>query len=122
MNSLKDRAKTIVDLADSAKVYIDTPSNYSEDCSKYATENHLSLLNEVINIIENIDPLEEHPLCDSVKTLSKDKGVKLVEIAQAIRAALCGKLVSPSVFEIVEILGKEESISRIKKYISYFEK
>ena len=122
MNSLKDRAKTIVDLADSAKVYIDTPSNYSEDCSKYATENHLSLLSEVINIIENMDHLEEHPLCDLVKILSKDKGVKLVEIAQAIRAALSGKLVSPSVFEIVEILGKEESISRIKKYINHFKK
>ena len=120
MNSLKERAKTILELADSMKVYISAPENFEDSCSKYATEQHLKLLGSVVDIIDHINPVNENDLCDSMKILAKESGVKLVEIAQAIRAALCGKLVSPSVFEIIEILGKIESISRINKFINHF--
>lgn len=120
LDSLKDRAKTILDLADSSKVYLEFPKVFEDKCSKYATPQHLELLNEVIEIIQNMDPLSEQGLCESVKSLAKSKDVKLVEIAQAIRGALCGKLVSPSVFEIIEILGKEESTKRIGAFINRF--
>ena len=122
LDSLKERAKTVVELAEAAKVYICAPETYAEECSKYATPNHLKWLKEVAKIIANSDELVEADLCNKVKELAKTNGTKLVEIAQAIRGALCGKLVSPSVFEIIAILGKEEGLRRINAYIEYFAK
>jgi glutamyl-tRNA synthetase len=118
MDSLKERAKTVIELADAVMVYVSAPDTFEERCLKYATTQHLDLLEKVRSIIDAMPQLEETTLCERVKTLAKDEGVKLVEIAQAIRAALCGKLVSPSVFEIIAILGKEESLRRIDRFIS----
>jgi glutamyl-tRNA synthetase len=120
MNGIKSRAKTVIELADLASIYIAAPSNFDDSCTKYSTKQHIELLLDVISIIESTTPLLEEPLCEYVKELAKKKNVKLIEIAQAIRGALCGKLVSPSVFEIIEILGMEESISRIKRFVDYF--
>lgn len=120
MKSLKARGKTILELADSMNVYISEPDHFEESCEKYATKQHLELVKNVADIIENMDQVVENELCDLVKSLAKENEVKLVEIAQAIRAALCGKLVSPSVFEVIEILGKTESIKRINKFIDHF--
>lgn len=122
MNSMKERAKTIVELSESAQIYLNAPEIFDEACAKYATENHLDLLEEVIELIEGLNPLDETQLCEQVKNLAKRHETKLVEIAQAIRGSLCGRLVSPSVFEIIEILGKTESIKRIRNFIVHFSK
>lgn len=116
MKSLKERAKTVLDLAESVKVYISAPASYDEACAKYATPRHLELLGDVVNIINSMDRVIEQDLCEKVKDLANTEGIKLVEIAQAIRGALCGKLVSPSVFEIIEILGKDEAVARIERF------
>lgn len=121
LDSLKSRAKTIVDLNESAQVYISAPINFEDTCTKYASDRHLELLEKVIKIIEDLSPLEEKELCSRVKELANENNVKLVEIAQAIRAALCGKLVSPSVFEIIAILGKDDSVTRIQSFIKHFQ-
>ncbi len=120
LDSLKSRAKTILELRDSAQVYISAPIDFEESCVKYASDKHLNLLKKVIDIIENMPQLEEKELCSKIKELATENNIKLVEIAQAIRGALCGKLVSPSVFEIIEILGKDKSIKRINNFISQF--
>lgn len=120
MNSLKERAKTILELVDGVQVYLSAPEVYDDVCRKYATPKHIELLAKVIRIVEEMHPLAEHELCDKVKELAKKNEVKLVEIAQAMRGALCGKLVSPSVFEIIEILGKEDTIERIEKYTKHY--
>ena len=49
-------------------------------------------------------------------------GLKMGKIAQPMRVALTGKTTSPGIFEIVEILGKERVVSRLKKAIGYIEK
>ena len=122
IDSLKTRVKTIVDLANDAKIYVNAPETYTEDCSKYATSSHLEWIREVRTIIAGLDALREQEICEKVKSCAEKHKVKLVEIAQAMRAALCGKLVSPSVFEIVEILGKQETLDRIDTYIAHFDK
>jgi glutamyl-tRNA synthetase len=120
MDGLKERAKTILELAETATIYIQSPDKYDISCEKYATSSHLSLLKDVIEIINNMEPIVEDELCAAVKELAVAKNVKLIEIAQSIRAALCGKLVSPSVFQIISILGKEETTGRINAFIKHF--
>ncbi len=115
MDSLKARAKTIIELVDSAMVYVQAPTSYDEKCRKYQTDFHTEILNDIANKIESGEfSCDEETLCSQVKDYAKERNIKLVEIAQAMRVALCGKLVSPSVFEIVALLGCSESVSRLR--------
>lgn len=120
MNSLKERAKTLVDLAESCDIYIKSPDSYDDKCQKYASLNHIKLLRKVIDIINEYDDIFEDEMCDRVKKLSVDENIKLVEIAQSLRSALSGRLISPSVFEIMEIIGKNNTISRIEHFIKNY--
>ena len=52
-----------------------------------------------------------------IKTLAKDLGIKLVDLAQPIRISLIGTSASPGVFELLELLGKTESINRLNNFI-----
>ena len=123
MNSLKERAKTIVELADSSLIYVKAPEIYDDKCSKYATSNHLELLREIITKLNNAEfSTNEEELCNSIKEFANLRNVKLVEIAQAIRGALCGKLASPSVFEIISIIDKEETIKRLNSFVDHYSK
>ena len=121
MDSLKERAKTILELVDAVQIYMGAPGRYDDTCLKYATPQHLKLLDEVIAIVNSMKSLNEQVLCDKVKELAKNHGIKLVEIAQAIRGALCGKLISPSVFEVIAILGKERTLDRLRAYIKHYQ-
>jgi glutamyl-tRNA synthetase len=119
LNGLKDRAETVLDLAVSSMIYVKAPEEYDEKCSKYNDPFHKDLLLGFLNILESRgEQICEQNLLSSAKELVATRNVKLVELAQGLRSALTGKIISPSVFEIMEILGKNESISRIKKFIS----
>jgi glutamyl-tRNA synthetase len=122
MKSLKERARTLVELADSSKIYFEAPTKFDEDCGRYATEKHLSLLKDFSDIVRNSAELKESSLLEATKALATEKDVKLVEIAQAVRGALCGRLASPSIFEIIEIIGREETLLRIRNFSNRIEK
>jgi glutamyl-tRNA synthetase len=116
MGSLKERAKTVVDLARAAMIYVSAPSSYDEKCKKFATEMHLNLLKKFVENINNED------LHETAKQISESEKVRLVDIAQGIRAALTGTTASPSVFEIIEIIGRSEAVARIDLFIAAFSK
>ncbi|MDR1034811.1 MAG: hypothetical protein LBL32_02650, partial [Holosporales bacterium] len=117
MRNLKERSRTLVDLAESSRIYLAAPNYFEEACARYATKEHLVLLQDFAELVENTGSLNENLLLETTKTLATEKGVKLIEIAQAVRGALCGRLASPSVFEIIEIIGKKETLSRIQNFI-----
>jgi glutamyl-tRNA synthetase len=117
LKSLKERSETVLDLAKSAMIYIEAPTSYDEACSKFSTKLHIDLLRKFISNIENLDEFIENELLNIAKCVAAENGIKLVEIAQSLRAALTGSTVSPSVFEIMAILGKEESMLRINRFI-----
>jgi glutamyl-tRNA synthetase len=78
-------------------------------------------LSEVVYVLKSYEgDIAEESLLDDTKKIAEKEGVKLVEVAQALRGALCGKLVSPSVFEVISIIGANEATSRIDAYIKRF--
>lgn len=119
MNGLKARAKTIRELADSAGFYV-INRQLSEpipldDKAKELLENGGKELIQVL--FPKLDALEDFSADTTMalcKAYGEDNGLKLGRVAQPLRAALTGSLTSPSVFEIMEILGKEESLGRLK--------
>ncbi|MHA1560193.1 MAG: glutamate--tRNA ligase, partial [Alphaproteobacteria bacterium] len=49
----------------------------------------------------------------AVRSVAQDRGKKLGQLAQPLRAAVTGRAASPGIFEVLQILGQSESISRI---------
>lgn len=120
MNDLKDRSKTILQLTDEAMIYLEgEPKQYEEKAAKNLDKNGLEMLSHIIDVLSVCDKFEHDEIENILRKLSADKAEgKLGKVMMPLRAALTGKANSPSVFSIVEILGKEETIARINKAIS----
>ncbi len=117
LKGLKERAETVLDLANSAMIYVKSPDKYDEKCEKFSTSVHIDLLQNFVKSISNLEKMEDGRLLEIARTITQEKSIKLIEIAQSLRLALTGSLISPSVFEIMEIIGKEETLNRINKFI-----
>jgi glutamyl-tRNA synthetase len=115
MSGLKQRAKTLIELKESGTIYtVSRPlamdAKAAEILGKGGREIIATLL-PLLDTLSNWNHTEIEQIC---RTLGESTNQKLGAIAQPLRAALTGKSVSPGVFEVMEILGKEESIGRMK--------
>ncbi len=113
---LKARAKTLKDLAESAAfLYTPRPIPIADDAAGLLTEEARSLLTALAKDLEAIDPADwdEPTLERVVNEFVASAGHRLKAIAQPLRVALTGRRVSPGIFEVLAVLGKEESLARI---------
>ena len=74
--------------------------------------------NDILNIIylslSRINEWEASFIENNLKEIATNNGLKLFNVASPIRAAVTGRTYSPSIFKILEILGKQKSLKRIK--------
>lgn len=118
MTGLKQRAKTIVELADNALFYI-APQPLDEAAQKILNEENLQLLKLLEEYLVALPEVSwtESQLENYLREIAEEKNLKLGSLAQPLRAALTGKSVSPSVFEIMHIFGKDKSLERIRSFL-----
>ncbi|RAZ40275.1 glutamate--tRNA ligase [Campylobacter hyointestinalis] len=118
LNSLRERSKTLVELKNSALNIINPPETYDEKAvAKFITDDAKALLNEFKNELEDKD-LSAKEYEEMTMAFLDKRGKKLKDIAQPIRIAITGGTVSPSIFEIIEVIGTKALKSRIVKLIS----
>ncbi len=114
MPGLKPRAKTLVELMDTARyLFAERPLTMDDKAEKQLTpetRQHLAALRERFAAMEDwsAGSLEE-----TLRVYAEETGVKLGKIAQPMRAALTGTTVSPGIFDVLEVLGREESLARL---------
>lgn len=108
MPGLKQRAKTLMELRDNAAFYIKRPP-LNEAAKKLLDEKGIKMLAEIADIIEQSEDIES-----AIKNYSAVNNLKLGEVAGIIRAAITGSNISPSIFEIIGILEKEEILKRLR--------
>ncbi len=114
MPALKPRAKTIVELAERALFYVATrPIRPAADAAKLLTGDARALLGELSGEIDAAD-WRVSALESRLREFVAGKGVKLGAVAQPLRAALTGSLASPGIFEVMEVLGRDETLARLK--------
>ncbi|PCI42023.1 MAG: glutamate--tRNA ligase [Rhodospirillaceae bacterium] len=114
MNSLKDRAKNMLELAESAEFYArPRPLEMNPKALKMLSEEGIENLKQFRAILSDVTDWTGENLNATAKQFGEDAGVKMGKIAQPLRAALTGTNVSPGVFEVMSILGKTESLGRI---------
>ncbi len=117
MNGLKQRAITLKDLATSAAFYVqDRPLVISEEVRAVLKPTHLELLQRIMPELEGQDAWTVESLESLAREFAAREGAKLGEVAQPLRVALTGSSISPSIFEVMEILGKQESMGRLKDF------
>ncbi len=115
MAGIKERAKTIVELSDMAEFYVcERPLSMNEKAARILDQESLEYLRRFHDIINGIDEWAAVNIESSVRAVAEAGGVKLGKIAQPLRAALTGSNISPGIFEVMETLGREQTIGRIR--------
>jgi glutamyl-tRNA synthetase len=114
MAGLKQRAKTIVELAESAEFYCHArPIPIAESGRKLLTDAARSRLLGLRERLEALPDWDARAIEGEARAATEAAGIKLGDVAQPLRAALTGTNVSPPIFEVMQVLGREESLGRI---------
>jgi glutamyl-tRNA synthetase len=114
MPGLKERAKTLVELIESARyLYADRPLTLDEKASGLITPDARDLLRALARDFAALEPWNAATAEAAVRAYADRAGVKLGAVAQPLRAALTGRTTSPGIFEVLAVLGKAESLARI---------
>jgi glutamyl-tRNA synthetase len=116
MASLKERAKTLVELIGSADfLFSDGPRSPDAAAEKFLTPEARLLMKKTLTALETTD-WSGPKLEEAARAFAETEGAKLGQVAQPLRAAITGRANSPPVFEMMAILGREESITRIRAF------
>lgn len=114
MTGLKDRSKTLIELAEQAAFYVKSrPLALDEKAQKHLDEDGRAVLAAFVERIRGASPWSKETLEEAARVYAEESGLKLGKIAQPLRAALTGSSVSPPIFEVMEVLGQAESLGRI---------
>jgi glutamyl-tRNA synthetase len=111
---LKERAKTLNDLLDGAHFIVaERPLILDEAATRLLDKDAVMLLARLAPVLSEIEPWSAEATETAIKSFAEAQGLKLGKIAQPLRAVLTGRTTSPGIFEVLAILGREESLARI---------
>ena len=120
IDSLKVRSKTLVEIADQAEFYFTGEIEYEREAAeKFLKPDVVDILEELIGGLKGMKAMSEAGVESLFRGVAQRRGVKLVKVAQPVRVALTGRAVSPGLFEVIDILGKSQTIKRIQKAIAF---
>lgn len=114
MEGLKARARTIKELADNARFYAASlPLNFDEKANKLLDDDGRRVLSGLAENLRGLNSFQEGDVEQAVRSFAEAQELKLGKAAQPLRAALTGSTTSPGIFEVLAVLGKDESLRRI---------
>jgi glutamyl-tRNA synthetase len=118
VTSIKERANFITEFWDLADYFFVAPTSYDEKASKNWKEETPELMKQVVEQLQNIEDFTS----TNIETLLKDwmttNEIGMGKVMQPLRLSLVGALKGPHLFDIIELIGKEETSSRIEKAIA----
>jgi glutamyl-tRNA synthetase len=119
MESLKPRAKTLVELAEISLFYVrPRPLPMAEPAAKLLDPAARDRLSALRPVLAKAEPWTSGPLEAAVRETAESAGAKLGALAQPLRAALTGSTTSPPIFEVMEVLGRDEALARLDDAIA----
>ncbi|MBO6948372.1 MAG: glutamate--tRNA ligase [Rhodospirillales bacterium] len=114
MDGLKERAKNLKELSENAQFYaISRPLQPDEKASQILTDEAKQTLSALRADVAGIDEWTEENIQAAAKAYAEAHELKLGKVAQPLRAALTGTTVSPGIFEVMAVLGRDESLARL---------
>ena len=119
VSSIKERAVFVADFWELSSFFFETPSDYDAKASKKNwKEGTPDLMNELIAIIEDIEDFSSENTETVIKDWIKSKEIGFGKVMQPLRLSLVGKLAGPHLFDIIAMIGKEETIKRLQNAIN----
>ena len=114
----RERSKTLKEMAENSGFFFKRPASYDENAvRKHVTAEALAILNEVLGELERLPAWSAPVIHEFLTAAAAARGVALGKLAQPIRLAVCGGTVSPPIDATLEILGREETLSRLRQSI-----
>jgi glutamyl-tRNA synthetase len=115
MPSLKERAKTLIELIDGAYfIFADRPLELDPKAAALLTPENRALIGQLHSALENVESWSAATTEAQLRAFAEEKNLKLGAVAQPLRAALTGRSTSPGIFEVLDVLGRQESLGRLK--------
>ena len=113
--SLKARAKTLCEMVDGALFIVaERPLKGDDKAKALLNADARAAISALIARFEKLDNWTAAGLETDVRAYVEETGAKLGKVAQPLRAALTGRTVSPPVFDVMAVLGREEALARLK--------
>ena len=111
---LQPRAKTVLELIDLAQfIYAVRPIQVDSAATEQLTADARSMLAGAKTVLDGLSDWSVPAIDGAIRAFSESRGLKLGKVAQPLRAALTGRTVSPGIFEVMVLIGKDESLARI---------
>ncbi len=118
IETLKERSKTLIELANSLRYYIAEDVEYDEKAKKkFLNEESRDLLVELKEGLSSIADFSASEIEEVFMSIIEKHNIKLGKLAQPVRVAVTGGTASPGIFEVLEIVGKEKTLKRLEKAI-----
>ncbi|MDG1509323.1 MAG: glutamate--tRNA ligase [Flavobacteriaceae bacterium] len=115
---IKERAVFVKDFWSLSSYFFKTPEGYNEKASKKQwKESTSALMNELITVLASIDDFSSKTIEETVKSWISSKEIGFGKIMQPLRLAIVGEMKGPHLFDIIDMIGKDEAVLRIKKII-----
>lgn len=117
---LQERAKTLVEMAESGRYfYVDTLEYDEKAAKKNLTQTSLPLLEDIYRRFEALPQWQAEAIHEEVKSCAQVHEVGMGKVAQPIRVALTGNTVSPSLDLTLALVGRERTLAAIRRSISW---
>ena len=120
--SLNQRAETLVEMAHKAEFYFKKELEFDEQArAKLLTPEARPHLELLVSKLSTLRDFSESTLETAFKEIVEQEGIKLGKLAQPVRIALTGKKESPGIYEVLSLLGRDTTISRLNNAIAWID-
>jgi glutamyl-tRNA synthetase len=115
MPAMKERAKTLVELFDASRfLWALRPIDINDQAKALLTDEAKTLIKALLPELEAVSEWNASSAEAVVRPYAERAGLKLGAIAQPLRAALTGRTTSPPIFDVLAVLGRDESLARLR--------
>ncbi len=118
----RERTRTLVEMAEMLLPFLAEEITYAPAAAKLLTEGVMGPLAEVAARIAGMTDTRPDAVEPVFREIAEQYGIKLAQVAQPVRAALVGRTVSPGIFEVVALMGREKTVARLRRALAYIEK
>jgi len=118
VDALRERARTLTELAQASRYFFADPSRYDEKAERALAALSHSEMEELTAQLAALSDFSASVLEAFYRQFAEARGLKLAQIAQVTRAALTGSTASPPLFQVMEILGREKVLRRLQLALS----
>jgi len=112
---VKERAKTLVEMVEWVKPYFGEAVMFEEEAArKFLTPAIAPMLGKLLKRFETIPSFSKQEWEEAFKALVEEEAIKMGQLAQPVRVALTGRTASPGLFEVMEVLGRDRTLARLR--------